>query len=731
MALASQLNTLAAVIALALSPTTMLQEPVGKRLSAIVGVAVEEYGRGVDENGRITLAIEYEEATGFLKEAREVAARLTSPRAGAVRVALDSLSAAAVRRVGPSALRRYYEAFSTALGAEGALDLPSRPLDLARGRTLYEVNCASCHGVAGGGGPAVQGGIAPPAIGRADVMRDATPALMYRIVSVGVQGTTMVGWDGTLSTDDRWDVVGYVNSLRATDAERSRGNAVLARVCPRCAEAPLLAQSFEWQSRHSDAEIAALLRAGDASAGLQVSGPLTLTEADALVAAFRANVRVSPATGAQSVSGGAPDPRAAAKTVRSMLEDAIAALRAGRATSAGDLAFDAYIAFEPLETSARVRDPALVSRMERDFADFRSAIKAGNVSTAEALFSVLDRELAVVLELVVASSTPWGTFLESFLIILREGFEAILVLGAMVAFLIKTGHRQRVREIWFGALAGIAASVVLAFLLRSALTAVPASREVIEGVTLLVAVVVLFSVSYWMVSKVESARWQQFISAQVSTAVTHGGSLTLAFVAFLAVFREGAETALFFQALMARSDTTVAPMVAGVGAGAGALAVTFSLYYRFGIRIPLRPFFAATSGLLYWMAFVFAGKGIKELQEGGAMTRTLLPGFPHVEVMGIYPTVETILVQVVLVALLLFALWRTFLRPGAVAPGAAGADAGMDGATALAVDAQMSPEVASRLAELQVTARRLQERVTSLEKEVEHDAPRPADRDGL
>ena len=144
-------------------------------------------------------------------------------------------------------------------------------------------------------------------------------------------------------------------------------------------------------------------------------------------------------------------------------------------------------------------------------------------------------------------------------------------------------------------------------------------------------------------------------------------AVALGFVAFLAVFREGAETALFFQALLAKQTGSGAPIFAGIAAGGATLAVIFSLFHRFGVRIPLRPFFAVTSGLLYWMAFVFAGKGIKELQEGHAVSRTVLPGFPTVEAFGMYPTVETIIAQGVLVALLLFALWRSLRPSGDVA----------------------------------------------------------------
>src|SRR5689334_13143896 len=180
------------------------QEPVGKRLSAIVGVAVEEYAKGVDASGKLISTVELEEAAGFLKEAREVAARLSTPTASAVRAALDSIAGAAARRVPPADLRRFYDTFTQALGAEGALGLPTRPIDFAAGRVLYQAKCASCHGVTGGGGPAVAGALAPPPIGRMDAMRDVTPALAFRIVTVGIQGTPMKPWSDSLSADQRW-----------------------------------------------------------------------------------------------------------------------------------------------------------------------------------------------------------------------------------------------------------------------------------------------------------------------------------------------------------------------------------------------------------------------------------------------------------------------------------------------------------------------------------------------
>jgi high-affinity iron transporter len=230
----------------------------------------------------------------------------------------------------------------------------------------------------------------------------------------------------------------------------------------------------------------------------------------------------------------------------------------------------------------------------------------------------------------------------------------------VVAFLIKTGHRERLRSIWVGVLLALGASAATAVVLATALRALPATREVIEGATMLVAVAVLFSVSYWLISKVEAAKWQKFIREKVDAALQHGGGTALSLVAFLAVYREGAETALFYQALLNEGTDVLLPIIAGVVAGGAALAVIFTLFWKYGIRIPLRPFFAVTSVLLYYMAFVFMGKGMRELQEGGVVSITVLPGWPHLDAMGIFPSVETLLAQLLLLMLFAFALLKTF-----------------------------------------------------------------------
>jgi high-affinity iron transporter len=171
----------------------------------------------------------------------------------------------------------------------------------------------------------------------------------------------------------------------------------------------------------------------------------------------------------------------------------------------------------------------------------------------------------------------------------------------------------------------------------------------------------LFYVSYWLLSKMEVAKWNRFVKGRVQDAVSSGSALALAAVAFLAVYREGFETVLFYKALFLAGTGSALPVFLGMAAGGACLAVVYLAINRWGVRIPLKPFFGFTSAFLYYMAFVFAGKGIAELQEGGVIQTTILSSGPRLPALGIYPTVESLALQGVLLALLLAGLVWTFV----------------------------------------------------------------------
>jgi high-affinity iron transporter len=661
---------------------TAAQEPPARRVANIVSVAVEEYGKGVDKQGRLISAQEYQETNDFLVDARRAAERLSGSSAAPAQSLLDSIVAAVKAQRPPAAVVELERRLATVLGNEARLELPGSALDVAEGKAIYAQRCASCHGASGlGDGPAGRGlNPAPPAIGTFELMHGQSPGLTYRVVSVGIAGTPMAGYAGTLTPQQRWNVVSYIGSMRSTEAQRLEGEGLYTQRCASCHGAAgagdgAMARSLSrlppdigtvaWQSEHSDDQLAEVVRAGIAGTAMPASNELSPAQVQSVVAYLRTLPMKDRVNGVfASENGGAQD---VSRTIVALLEQSLSAAKSGRPSDAADRATDAYMAFEPIESPARAKNPGLVSSMERIFTDFKAAVRGSDVRAAERLRDAIEAGLPEVVALTAPAGSGWEAFWQSFLIILREGFEAILVVGAVVAFLIKTGHRERLVNIWWGVAWAILASAVTAVVLKTLLAAVPASREIIEGLTLLVAVAVLFSVSYWLISKVEAAKWQQFIREKVNTALQHGGGRALAFVAFLAVYREGAETALFYQALFNEGPNVAFPLSMGIVAGFAALAVIFTLFYRFGVRIPLRPFFSVTSVLLYMMAFVFMGKGIRELQEGNAMPLTAIPGFPHSELLGLYPSWQGVLAQLALLLLFAFAVLKTFWPKRSVA----------------------------------------------------------------
>ncbi|MFN2431511.1 MAG: FTR1 family protein [Gemmatimonadota bacterium] len=255
-----------------------------------------------------------------------------------------------------------------------------------------------------------------------------------------------------------------------------------------------------------------------------------------------------------------------------------------------------------------------------------------------------------------------SAFLQSFGIIAREGLEVVLILGAMLAVLRKTGVREAEAGLWWGTGLALAASVLTALavdrLFRSA-----EQVEVLEGVTMLVAAAVLFMVGHWLLSKADVARWKAYVSARVGAAAGRRSLLALGAVAFLAVFREGVETVLFYRALLAAESGSSASVVAGFLAGLAGLGLLCAAIFRLGVRIPLRPFFTATSALLLLLAFTFMGKGIHELQEGGVVSETPV-AFLRLPLLGVYPTAETLVAQaLMLVAIVVPGLYAVRARP--------------------------------------------------------------------
>jgi high-affinity iron transporter len=601
-----------------------------RRAAATAQLAAQEYRVGVS-GGRIVAQAEVDEARLFLQESRRAAAALPSRSGLAPAAAVDSLIALVSTVAPPDSLDGAVRAFASALAGhyDVVLDqLPGTAPSLARGAQIYRDNCAGCHGDAGAGNGPLGASLDPPP---ADLTRwadlsDQSPLDYYRRVSIGVVGTAMPAFESRLPAEDRWAVALYASTLRLP---------------PAVGDVPDSLRSFGVSGRMSDAQILAALGAPHDSSA----------QALARLAAVR-----TATLGTDLAAGVVLD------QVRAQVESAYALART-RDPAAGPKALDAYMTFEQVEREVRAKNPSLAADLEAEFA----ALRAQAASPEPGELARVRQRLAVGLESVerTLSDTvsPANLFVQSFIIMLREGLEAILVVGALMTFLVKMGASDRRRDINLGVGAAVVASLLTAVALETVIQLSPGHREALEGATMVLATVVLFYVSYWLLSKMEVVKWNQFVKSKVNDALTSGSALALASAAFLAVYREGFETVLFYKALFVSGGSAVGamPVVAGMAAGGVILVGVYIAIHRFGVRLPLKPFFGVTSAFLYYMAFVFAGKGIAELQEGALVTTTILPGAPRLPALGIYPTAESLAAQALLVLLALVALTWTFV----------------------------------------------------------------------
>ncbi len=279
----------------------------------------------------------------------------------------------------------------------------------------------------------------------------------------------------------------------------------------------------------------------------------------------------------------------------------------------------------------------------------KNATEAEVKAEIETLKSML-REDAVILD-PKSNQSSWASFWVNFIasisIILKEGFEAILIVGAILAYLVKSDKKSECKSVYIGSLIGIGASIVMAILLNLLAGGQGDKQELIEGLTMILATGVLFYTSNWMVSKSDAHQWTTYIKNQVAASDDKGSIFGLSFTAFLAVFREGAEIVLFYQALVLGAQDGSAIRAIWIGLFAG-VVLLFGVYYLIryvSIKLPLKPFFLGTSVIMLLMCVAFVGSGISEFVEGDFVVPHILNGWPTVDIIGIHPYVETLLAQ--------------------------------------------------------------------------------------
>lgn len=259
---------------------------------------------------------------------------------------------------------------------------------------------------------------------------------------------------------------------------------------------------------------------------------------------------------------------------------------------------------------------------------------------------------------------------QAFLILIREGLEALLVVAAVVAYLVKSGNQRFTKWIYLGVLAGLAGSGLIAVLFTFLFGGSGPIQEISEGVCALIAMLMLLWTSNWMLNKSSVEAWNRYIRTKTESAVADaqnkvaadegvglGMVVSLAMLSFLAVFREGAETVIFYESIYSMSRDAQGMWIGGIAAGVVLLVIFLVLRFT-SVKIPIGPFFLVTSILMAVLVVIFAGGGIHALIEGDLIDGHYLSSVPTNDWIGLYPYVECLAAQAIaaIAVLALFAV---------------------------------------------------------------------------
>lgn len=361
-------------------------------------------------------------------------------------------------------------------------------------------------------------------------------------------------------------------------------------------------------------------------------------------------------------------------TIRIKLDEVINLYNQNDTSEALATARSAYLdSYEKIEIPLRPIDPDFTLEMEIKFAELRNLISANAPADQVAskiyeLKNGLDESERFVSGIGVVA--PAIAFSSSFSIIFREGLESALIIGAILTYLEASRNEKFKKHVYAGIVLAIGLTAVTWIIAQFIIEISGAQRELIEAVAGISAVAVLFWVSFWVLNKIETKKWIEFVKAKVWQATTTGSFMVFVLLAFFTVYREGFETVLFYQALFSFAKYMELYVLAGMVLGLAIIIGVVFIIRKLGKKLPLRVLFGLTMGVGAFMSITFLGNALREFQELGWIPTTHLLGIiPRFDInvatmTGIHPTLETVLGQLILLAIyLLGSLYILFIQP--------------------------------------------------------------------
>ncbi|MCE3256629.1 MAG: putative cytochrome c, class I:Iron permease precursor [Nitrobacter vulgaris] len=632
------------------SASSLWADDEAKRIVALIDYIGGDYRNAV-QGGKVLNSDEYQEMSEFSARSLELFRQLKSTEGdkAAIEKDLNALAAHIKNKSGDDAVPELAQQIKDRLiKTYSIVTYPKALPSYASARMIYLQNCAQCHGESGkGDGPGRESmnpkTPAPANFTDAEFMAGLSPFKVYNTTTFGIDNTAMASF-AALPDEQRWQVAFYVLTLRFPAENAAAGESWL-----------------KGKSVLDDlVSVATLATSSDDD----LSGRITKLFPEAPVEQVLAYLRRG------LLEKKTSDPLLIART---LVGEAAQLYSSGEKEKAYQKAIEAYLdGFEMAEPALFAKDAALGRSVEAQFTQFRNTIKQ-DVSVAEIQKQqqAIEANLDLAAQKMAAGSDRFSgyyAFLNSALIILREGLEAALILAAIITMLKVMGTTDAIRYIHLGWVLALFCGVLTWLAAQTVLTLSGQHRESMEGFISIFAAAALFYVGYWLHTRSEAKRWHAFIQDRVQNVLSSKRILGLVGISFFAVYREAFEVVLFYQALWLQNAESHQAIIGGFLAGVVALLAATLAIFKLGVRIPLKYFFGITGTLLYIMAFIFAGMGINQLQAAGWVPATPVEFPPAVPLLGIYPTMETLAVQgLLLCAFIATSFWMGHERTKALA----------------------------------------------------------------
>ncbi|MGE7614800.1 FTR1 family iron permease [Paenibacillus sp. NPDC101420] len=338
----------------------------------------------------------------------------------------------------------------------------------------------------------------------------------------------------------------------------------------------------------------------------------------------------------------------------SHLNKASSTAKAGNSAEAANIMEQFIVDWPSAEGQVQIASPAVYTNIENESAAVTGYLLSNPPKLDQAL-KIMDNMVTELTPL--AGETTYNAW-DAALILLREGLEAILVLSALLAYLKRDGNTKAQKWIWSGAAVGLVASIGLAVLLTYTISraASGGAREMIEGITGLVAVIMMLTIGRWLHSKSNTANWNNYVGRQVDGALAKGNLWSLSSVAALAILREGAETTIFYVGMA--PSIKVSQLLLGIGSALAILAIVGYAIIALSAKLPIAAFFRTATLLIYYLVFRFLGESIHSLQVAGKLPAHVQDGLPSISWLGMYPTWETLVPQMLVLAFIVWEMLR-------------------------------------------------------------------------